>query len=85
VVHVIATIEVAAGQREAFLDEFHKVVPLGVLQYPGRAYHRKRAPVVLPAQLFLSPAFIDTGDEAFVAGFLVLEQERAGQQGRCHP
>jgi quinol monooxygenase YgiN len=28
VIHVIATIELAAGAREAFLAEFHKVVPL---------------------------------------------------------
>ncbi|HEX5273410.1 MAG TPA: putative quinol monooxygenase [Gemmataceae bacterium] len=27
-IHVIATIELAAGTREAFLAEFHKVVPL---------------------------------------------------------
>jgi quinol monooxygenase YgiN len=28
VIHVIATIELAAGTREAFLAEFHRVVPL---------------------------------------------------------
>jgi quinol monooxygenase YgiN len=28
VIHVIATIELAAGKREAFLAEFHRVVPL---------------------------------------------------------
>lgn len=27
-IHVIATVEVAAGQREAFLAEFRKVMPL---------------------------------------------------------
>lgn len=27
-IHVIATIELAAGQRSAFLAEFHKLVPL---------------------------------------------------------
>ena len=27
-VHVVATIEVAAGKREEFLAEFHKLVPL---------------------------------------------------------
>jgi quinol monooxygenase YgiN len=27
-IHVIATIELAAGQRGAFLGEFHKLVPL---------------------------------------------------------
>jgi quinol monooxygenase YgiN len=38
VIHVIATIELAAGKREAFLVEFRKVVPLvraeaGCLEY----------------------------------------------------
>jgi quinol monooxygenase YgiN len=38
VIHVIATIELAAGQREAFLKEFHALVPLvhaeqGCLEY----------------------------------------------------
>jgi quinol monooxygenase YgiN len=38
VIHVIATIEVAQGKREAFLTEFRKVVPLvraeaGCLEY----------------------------------------------------
>jgi quinol monooxygenase YgiN len=28
VIHVIATIELAAGTREAFLAEFHRIVPL---------------------------------------------------------
>jgi quinol monooxygenase YgiN len=28
VIHVIATIELAAGKREAFLAEFHRIVPL---------------------------------------------------------
>ena len=37
-IHVIATIEVAPGQREAVLAEFHKIVPLvraesGCLEY----------------------------------------------------
>ncbi len=27
-IHVVATIEVAAGKREDFLEEFHKLVPL---------------------------------------------------------
>jgi quinol monooxygenase YgiN len=27
-IHVIATIEVAAGKRDAFLAEFHRIVPL---------------------------------------------------------
>lgn len=27
-IHVIATIELQPGQREAFLEEFHKLVPL---------------------------------------------------------
>lgn len=27
-IHVIATIEVAAGKRDAFLVEFHRIVPL---------------------------------------------------------
>ncbi len=27
-IHVIATIEIADGQRQAFLAEFHKIVPL---------------------------------------------------------
>jgi quinol monooxygenase YgiN len=38
VIHVIATIELAEGKREAFLDEFRKIVPLvraeaGCLEY----------------------------------------------------
>lgn len=37
-IHVIATVELAAGKREAFLAEFHRVVPLvraeaGCLEY----------------------------------------------------
>lgn len=37
-IHVIATVEVGEGQREAFLAEFHKVMPLvhaevGCLEY----------------------------------------------------
>src|SRR3954468_7001568 len=37
-IHVIATVEVAAGKRDAFLAEFHKIVPLvraeaGCLEY----------------------------------------------------
>lgn len=37
-IHVIATIEVAEGRREAFLAEFHRIVPLvrqeqGCLEY----------------------------------------------------
>jgi quinol monooxygenase YgiN len=28
VIHVIATIEVAVGRRDAFLAEFHRIVPL---------------------------------------------------------
>jgi quinol monooxygenase YgiN len=37
-IHVIATIELAAGKREAFLAEFHKLMPLvhaeaGCLEY----------------------------------------------------
>lgn len=37
-IHVIATIELAEGKRQAFLDEFHKLVPLvraeeGCLEY----------------------------------------------------
>ena len=37
-IHVIATIELAPGQREAFLKEFHAIVPLvhaetGCLEY----------------------------------------------------
>jgi quinol monooxygenase YgiN len=37
-IHVIATIELAAGKREAFLEEFRKLVPLvraeqGCLEY----------------------------------------------------
>jgi quinol monooxygenase YgiN len=38
VIHVIATIEVKPGQRDAFLAEFHRIVPLvhaeaGCLEY----------------------------------------------------
>lgn len=33
-IHVLATIDVAEGRREAFLAEFHRVVPL-VRQEPG--------------------------------------------------
>jgi len=33
-IHVIATIELHQGRREAFLDEFHKIVP-PVLAEPG--------------------------------------------------
>ncbi len=37
-IHVIATVEIVAGRREAFLQEFHRVVPLvraeaGCLEY----------------------------------------------------
>lgn len=37
-IHVIATIELADGKREAFLEEFHRIVPLvraeeGCLEY----------------------------------------------------
>ncbi len=37
-IHVVATIELAAGQREAFLEHFHRLVPLvhaeaGCLEY----------------------------------------------------
>lgn len=37
-IHVIATIELAEGKRQAFLEEFHKIVPLvraekGCLEY----------------------------------------------------
>jgi quinol monooxygenase YgiN len=37
-IHVIATVEVAAGKREAFLAEFRKVMPLVHAEAGCRAY-----------------------------------------------
>jgi len=52
VIHVIATVEVNAGQRAAFLAEFHKLVPLvraeaGCIDYGPTV----DVPTGLPAQI----------------------------------
>ncbi len=53
-IHVIATVELVAGQRAAFLDEFRKVVP-HVLEEPGCLEYGPTvdAETDIPAQLAL--------------------------------
>jgi quinol monooxygenase YgiN len=55
VIYVIATIEVAQGQREAFLAEFRKVVPLvraeaGCLEYAPALDQPTGIPAQIPAR-----------------------------------
>ena len=52
-IHVIATIEVAAGKRDQFLDEFRRIVPLvraeaGCIEYGPAVDFRTEAPAQLP-------------------------------------
>lgn len=53
--HVIATIEIAAGQRDAFLAEFRKLVPLvraevGCLEYGPAVDLPSGIPVQIPVR-----------------------------------